>query len=59
MDIVSCYVIGCKSLYIFIRKKLRGCALEHGLTAAELEPAWQADLARFMEVRQEFLLYPE
>ena len=33
--------------------------LENGLTAAELEAAWQGDLNRFMEVRQEFLLYPE
>ena len=33
--------------------------LEDGLTAAELEESWQNDLARFMEVRREFLLYPE
>ena len=33
--------------------------LEQGLTAAELEAAWQEDLGRFMEVKQEFLLYPE
>ena len=33
--------------------------LEQGLTAAELEAAWQEDLARFMEMRREFLLYPE
>ena len=33
--------------------------LENGLTAAELEAAWEDDLNRFMEVRQEFLLYPE
>jgi uncharacterized protein YbbC (DUF1343 family) len=33
--------------------------LENGLTVPELETAWQDDLARFMEVRQEFLLYPE
>jgi uncharacterized protein YbbC (DUF1343 family) len=33
--------------------------LENGLTVTELEAAWQEDLARFMEVRQEFLLYPE
>jgi uncharacterized protein YbbC (DUF1343 family) len=33
--------------------------LERGLTVAELESAWQDDLNRFMEVRQEFLLYPE
>ena len=33
--------------------------LENGLTVAELENAWQEDLDRFMEVRQEFLLYPE
>ena len=32
--------------------------LEQGLTVAELESAWQEDLARFMEVRREFLLYP-
>jgi uncharacterized protein YbbC (DUF1343 family) len=33
--------------------------LENGLSAAELENAWQDDLKRFMEVRQEFLLYGE
>ncbi len=33
--------------------------LEDGLTAGELEAAWQEDLNRFMEVRREFLLYPE
>ena len=33
--------------------------LENGLTVTELESAWQDDLNRFMEVRQEFLLYPE
>ena len=33
--------------------------LENGLTAAELEAAWQEDLGRFMEVRREFLLYPD
>ncbi len=33
--------------------------LEQGLSAAELEAAWQEDLARFMETRREFLLYPE
>jgi uncharacterized protein YbbC (DUF1343 family) len=33
--------------------------LENGLTVPELENAWQEDLNRFMEVRQEFLLYPE
>ncbi|MBU4448250.1 MAG: DUF1343 domain-containing protein, partial [Proteobacteria bacterium] len=33
--------------------------LENGLTVAELESAWQEDLAGFMEVRREFLLYPE
>jgi uncharacterized protein YbbC (DUF1343 family) len=33
--------------------------LERGQTAAQLETAWQEDLARFMEVRQEFLLYPQ
>jgi len=33
--------------------------LENGLTVTELEAAWQEDLNRFMEVRQEFLLYPE
>jgi uncharacterized protein YbbC (DUF1343 family) len=33
--------------------------LEYGLTAGEIEASWQEDLARFMEVRQEFLLYPE
>ena len=33
--------------------------LERGLSVAELESAWQEDLARFMEVRREFLLYPE
>ena len=33
--------------------------LENGLTVPELEAAWQEDLNRFMEVRREFLLYPE
>ena len=33
--------------------------LENGLTVPELESAWQDDLDRFMEVRREFLLYPE
>jgi uncharacterized protein YbbC (DUF1343 family) len=33
--------------------------LENCLTVPELEAAWQDDLNRFMEVRQEFLLYPE
>jgi len=33
--------------------------LENGLTVPELEEAWQDDLRRFMEVRREFLLYPE
>ncbi|MCL4504241.1 MAG: DUF1343 domain-containing protein [Deltaproteobacteria bacterium] len=33
--------------------------LEQGSSAAELEDAWQGDLARFLEVRQEFLLYLE
>jgi uncharacterized protein YbbC (DUF1343 family) len=34
-------------------------ALENGLRVPELESAWQEDLNRFMEVRREFLLYPE
>jgi uncharacterized protein YbbC (DUF1343 family) len=34
-------------------------ALDRGLTAAEMEACWQEDLARFLEVRREFLLYPE
>jgi uncharacterized protein YbbC (DUF1343 family) len=33
--------------------------LENGRSAAELEASWQDDLGRFMEVRREFLLYPE
>jgi uncharacterized protein YbbC (DUF1343 family) len=33
--------------------------LERGLTAAELEADWQEDLNRFLELRREFLLYPE
>jgi uncharacterized protein YbbC (DUF1343 family) len=33
--------------------------LENGLTVAEMESAWQEDLERFLEVRREFLLYPE
>jgi uncharacterized protein YbbC (DUF1343 family) len=33
--------------------------LERGLSVAELEAAWQEDLAEFMEMRREFLLYPE
>ena len=33
--------------------------LERGLGVAELESAWQDDLNRFMELRREFLLYPE
>lgn len=31
--------------------------LENGLGVAELEDSWQEDLARFMEVREKFLLY--
>ena len=31
--------------------------LDRGLTAAEMEAGWQEDLARFLEVRREFLLY--
>jgi uncharacterized protein YbbC (DUF1343 family) len=33
--------------------------LDKGLSAAELEDSWQEDLSRFLEVRREFLLYPE
>jgi uncharacterized protein YbbC (DUF1343 family) len=33
--------------------------LEQGLAVAALETAWQDELKGFMEVRQEFLLYPE
>jgi uncharacterized protein YbbC (DUF1343 family) len=33
--------------------------LDAGVPAPELEASWQGDLSRFMEVRQEFLLYPE
>lgn len=33
--------------------------LEQGVPAADLEALWQADLARFMEVRRDFLLYPD
>jgi uncharacterized protein YbbC (DUF1343 family) len=33
--------------------------LDRGLSASELEAAWQEDLARFMEVREEFLIYQE
>ena len=33
--------------------------LDRGLTAAELERCWQEDLARFGEVRRDFLIYPE
>jgi len=33
--------------------------LDNGLSALELEAAWQEDLNRFMEVRREFLIYPE
>ncbi|HZE21061.1 MAG TPA: DUF1343 domain-containing protein [Desulfobaccales bacterium] len=33
--------------------------LENGVSAAELEEAWQGGLARFMEVRKGFLIYPE
>jgi uncharacterized protein YbbC (DUF1343 family) len=33
--------------------------LENGLTVSELEVVWQDDLARFMEVRREFLIYGE
>jgi uncharacterized protein YbbC (DUF1343 family) len=33
--------------------------LDQGTPAAELEAGWQEELARFMEVRQEFLLYGE
>jgi uncharacterized protein YbbC (DUF1343 family) len=31
--------------------------LEHGQSVTELETAWQEDLAKFLEVRREFLLY--
>jgi uncharacterized protein YbbC (DUF1343 family) len=34
-------------------------ALEQGFSAADLEDAWQEDLARFMEVRREFLIYED
>jgi uncharacterized protein YbbC (DUF1343 family) len=33
--------------------------LDKGLSAGELEDSWQEDLDRFLEVRREFLLYPE
>jgi uncharacterized protein YbbC (DUF1343 family) len=33
--------------------------LENGLSVADLEAAWQEDLAQFMEVRREFLLYQD
>jgi uncharacterized protein YbbC (DUF1343 family) len=33
--------------------------LEKGMSATELEDSWQEDLAQFMEVRGEFLLYEE
>jgi uncharacterized protein YbbC (DUF1343 family) len=33
--------------------------MENGLSVADLEATWQEDLGRFMEVRREFLLYPE
>jgi uncharacterized protein YbbC (DUF1343 family) len=33
--------------------------LDKSLSAAELEDSWQEDLSRFLEVRREFLLYPE
>jgi uncharacterized protein YbbC (DUF1343 family) len=33
--------------------------LEQGMSAAALEASWQGDLARFLEVRREFLLYRE
>jgi uncharacterized protein YbbC (DUF1343 family) len=33
--------------------------LDDGLRAEELEAYWEEDLARFCEVRQDFLLYPE
>ncbi|MDP3183427.1 MAG: DUF1343 domain-containing protein, partial [Desulfobaccales bacterium] len=33
--------------------------LDKGVPVPELEAAWQEDLARFMEVRRNFLLYPE
>ncbi|MFZ5452701.1 MAG: exo-beta-N-acetylmuramidase NamZ family protein [Thermodesulfobacteriota bacterium] len=33
--------------------------LEQGTPVRELEAAWQEELARFREARQEFLLYPE
>ncbi len=33
--------------------------LERGMSAAELEAAWQDELASFMEVRREFLIYPD
>jgi uncharacterized protein YbbC (DUF1343 family) len=33
--------------------------LDRGLTAGELEAGWQEDLARFCELRREFLLYQE
>ena len=34
-------------------------ALDQGVPVADLEAVWQEDLNRFMEVRREFLLYPE
>jgi uncharacterized protein YbbC (DUF1343 family) len=33
--------------------------LERGRSAAELEGTWMEDLGRFLEVRREFLIYPE
>ena len=33
--------------------------LEQGRSAAELEASWQGDLRHFLEMRREFLLYPE
>jgi uncharacterized protein YbbC (DUF1343 family) len=33
--------------------------LEQGRSAAELESAWQEDLTRVLEVRRDFLLYPD
>ncbi len=33
--------------------------LERGRSAAELEAAWQGELSGFMEVRREWLIYPE
>lgn len=33
--------------------------LDECMSAAELEASWQKDLAEFMEIRREYLLYPE